>query len=290
MPDPQKRDGSTLAEQIERLLACPRCRSSCAVHDTEIRCSNPACGFSGSIADDVAIMIARDATSYFDDKHEMLAVSHEGEGVKDICYQPQADLLESVMPSSGVILDVGCGSDLPYTPSPESFVIGLDASLESVRANMQVDLRVYGSATAMPLPDHAIDCIVSFYAVHHMTGQTVRENRRKALAAFREFGRVLKPGGELIIFEASPRQLVWVAEKHLWNVARSILGPTLDMFFYSPKAYETLGKIALPGAQFTQHEFRNPWFRMLPLSFSIPWAAIPRGMIPMRYMVYRWKV
>jgi ubiquinone/menaquinone biosynthesis C-methylase UbiE len=190
----------------------------------------------------------------------------------------------------GIVLDVGCGSALPYTPNDGSFVIGLDASFESVRANTQVDMRVYGSATAMPLPDHTVDTIVAFYAIHHMTGKTVRENRRKALAAFREFGRVLKPGGELIIFEASPRELIWTAQKHLWNVARSILGPTLDMFFYSPKSYEVLGEIALPGAQFTHHELRSSWFRMLPLSFSLPWARIPRGMIPMRYMVYRWRV
>lgn len=68
-----------------------------------------------------------------------------------------------------------------------------------------MDLRIHGSATALPLADRSIDAIVCFYSIHHMVGATVAQNRALVNAAFQEFGRVLKLHGELFVFELAPR-------------------------------------------------------------------------------------
>ena len=103
----------------------------------------------------------------------------------------------SVGSPSSVVLDVGCGPALPYRRDPRWFVIGLERSFESLRRNADVDLRVHGTATALPLADRSIDAIVCFYSIHHMVGATVTQNRALVNAAFQEFGRVLKLHGEL---------------------------------------------------------------------------------------------
>ncbi len=280
---------ASLKEQVERLLVCPRCRSRFDVVDTALRCQNVACGFVGGLKDDVALLGERADYSFFDDKHDLLATSNEGEGVRCNCYHQQEALLQTALAPGSVVLDVGCGPGLPYQKPPETFVIGLEASYESIKVNTQVDMRVHGSAEALPLPDRSVDAVVSFYAVHHMTGQTVAENRQKVVRAFRELGRVTRPGGEILIFEISPWPPVWQAEKLLWNTARSVLGRKLDMFFYSAGAYEALGRVTLPGARFSMQEFQTSITTMMPLAFSLPWLQVPRAIVPMRYCVYRWR-
>ena len=140
------------------------------------------------------------------------------------------------------MLDVGCGPTLPYQKPADTFVIGLEASYDSIRANRAVDLRLYGSALEIPLPDRAVDAAFAYYAIHHMTGRTLVENRQNLERAFRELGRVVKPGGEILIFEVSPWRVVWLAEKLLWNSAKAVLGEKLDMCFYPADIYERVGR------------------------------------------------
>ena len=188
-----------------------------------------------------------------------------------------------------VVLDVGCGPTLPYVKPTDTFVIGLEASYESIAVNDKVDMRLYGTAAELPFPDRSLDAVLAFYAVHHMTGQTVDENRRTAVRAFREFGRVIRPGGELLVFEVSPWPAVWLAEKLLWNTARRILGRNLDMFFYSAGAYGALGRAAFPDARFSMQSFGNAPLMLMPPIFSLPWLQIPSALYPMQPSLYRWR-
>jgi SAM-dependent methyltransferase len=119
---------------------------------------------------------------------------------------------------------------LPYQKKG-AFIIGLESSLPSIRANPDVDLRVFGSATKIPFADQSVDMVVCFYSVHHFVGNNLDETYDLVIRAFREFERVIKPGGFLFIFEMSPMKPDAMVQKAMWNSVRKVLGKKLDMHF-----------------------------------------------------------
>lgn len=280
----------TLPEHVERLLVCPVCRSRFAVVGDEVRCQNTACGFVGLLAHDVVLLGDRTNVSFFDDRHQVMTAGNAQEGVRCLCYEDQSRTVEGLMRPGQVVLDVGCGPSLPYTKPDDTFVIGLEASYESIRANRGVDLRVYGSALEVPLPDRSVDLVLAFYAVHHMTGQTLAENLQRLERAIRELGRVVKPGGELLVFEVSPWRPAWLAERLLWNTARRVLGQKLDMCFYTREVYERIGRVALPQARLAVEPFSTSMLSTFPPAFSLPWLPIPRFLYPFDVNLYRWRL
>jgi ubiquinone/menaquinone biosynthesis C-methylase UbiE len=280
----------SLPEHVERLLACPQCRSRFVVVGNEVRCTNAACGFTGLLAHDVVLLGDRSAPSFFDGRHEVMTAGNSQEGVRCLCYEDQASLVEPLLKSGQLVLDVGCGPTLPYAKPADTFVIGLEASYESIRANRGVDLRVYGSALQVPLPDGSIDMVLAFYAVHHMTGQTLAENVRQLERVLRELGRVVKPGGELLVFEVSPWRPAWLAERLLWNTAKRLLGKKLDMCFYAADVYERIGRTALPEAHLSVQSFSTSMLSTFPPAFSLPWLPIPRFLYPFDVNLYRWRL
>ncbi len=280
---------SSLREQVEYLLVCPRCQSRLDATDAEVRCRSVACGFVGALANDVVLLGDRSRLSFFDDKHQVMAAGNEREGAQCICYERQSTLVESFLQPGMVVLDVGCGPTLPYQKPADSFVIGLEASYESIVVNDDVDMRIYGTAAELPFADRSLDAVLAFYAVHHMTGQNRAENRETVVQVFREFGRVIKPGGELLVFEVSPWPPFALVEKAIWNTARGILGRKLDMFFYSRRAYEALGRATLPEARLSIEPFQTPLTTTFPPVFSLPWFQLPRAMYPMDAILYRWR-
>jgi ubiquinone/menaquinone biosynthesis C-methylase UbiE len=277
-------------EQVERILVCPACRSPFAVVGADLCCTNGACGFVGLLAHDVVVLGDRSVPSFFDERHEVMTAGKSQEGVRCLCYEDQSGVVEGLLAPGQIVLDVGCGPVLPYEKPPGAFVIGLDASYESILANRAVDLRVYGSALAVPLPDRSVDLALAFYAVHHMTGQTLAENVGKLGQAITELGRVVKPGGQLLVFEVSPWGPAWLAERLLWNTARKLLGPKLDMCFYTADIYERVGRAALPHATFSIEPFSTSMLSTFPPAFSLPWLPIPRFLYPFDVNLYRWRL
>jgi hypothetical protein len=87
----------------------------------------------------------RDQSS-LDDKHAVMEHGSAEPGVRQCCYAEQAAAIESLIPEGAVVVDVGCGPALPYRRSKSWFLIGVDMSYESLRANTDVDLPVYASA------------------------------------------------------------------------------------------------------------------------------------------------
>ena len=204
---------------IERYLACPVTHRPLNVEGDTITC--PESGFTGSIRDGVAV-VSSVVPSFFDSRFEVMQQGHELEGEKSFCYSQQTALLESYFNAGQVLLDVGCGPSLPYAKHPDSFVIGLESSFESIRANVDVDLRVFGSAAALPLPDASIDIVICFYSIHHMVGDTRRQTADNVASAFREFGRVLKPGGFLFVFEMTPIIPFVFFQALAWNTVSAV--------------------------------------------------------------------
>jgi SAM-dependent methyltransferase len=111
------------------------------------------------------------------------------------------------LPQNSHGLDVGCGVGL-YTlwlaeaVGPDGRVVGMEPSAERVEAARTLTAGALpgsrlqfreGDATALPFPDAAFDWVWCGDVLHHVP-ETVR--------ALREFARVLRPGGRIIVKES----------------------------------------------------------------------------------------
>ncbi len=110
------------------------------------------------------------------------------------------------------LLDFGCGNGANTVLFAPDFatVIGMDVEPERVdeaRANAKqsgitnLEYSVY-DGERLPLPDHSIDCVVSFEVIEH-----TKDDR----AALRDIARVLKPGG---LFCGSVPNKFYLMETH----------------------------------------------------------------------------
>jgi SAM-dependent methyltransferase len=228
--------------------------------------------------------------SFFDDKHEVMEHGSAEPGVRRCCYAEQATVIESAIPSGAVVVDVGCGPALPYRRAQPWVLIGVDLSYESLRANTEVDLRVYGSAADLPLADCSVDAIVSLYAIHHFGGQTRRENEGRVARGFAEFGRVLKPGGSLFIFELSPWWPIWQMQCVTWNLVRKLV-PSMDIFFWRECGLVNIAAAHLGrSTKFRRVRFHAPALTSIPPVFACPAMKMPRFLFPFDVHLYHWTV
>jgi len=277
------------ASMVEKWLSCPMGHGKLTVTESRIASEEPA--FKGEIVDDVAVMTGAIQKSFFDDKFETMQKGHERKGEWDFCYAQQTDLLESYLRPGQLILDVGCGPSLPYSRPEGAVVLGLEPSFNSIRANRDVDLRVNGSATAIPLRDSSVDVIVCFYSIHHMVGRTREETRTNVGRAFKEFGRVLKPEGALFVFEMTPIAPFQAVQSLLWNLVRSAAPGMLDMYFWSASALLSVARENLPaGSASEKLIFGTSLFSAIPPVFNLPWFKIPRGLYPLDARLYKWRM
>lgn len=270
-------------------LVCPCCHERLVITGDKIEC--PKSGFHGTIRDGVAMMIPSLRPSFFDNKYETMANGHEREGEWSLCYAQQTALLTDALRPGQVVLDVGCGPILPYHKPAGVFVIGLEPSFHSIRANHEVDLRVYGSAENIPMASASADIVTCFYSIHHMVGATIQKTQANVGRAFREFGRVLKPGGQLFVFEMTPSILFGWSQTLYWNPLRRLFPHVLDMYFWSAAAIIDLGRRALPaGSQVEKVVFRTSVFTYFPPAFSLPWLRVPRLIYPLDAKLYKWRM
>ena len=98
------------------------------------------------------------------------------------------------------VLELGCGRYSYATPAREFCreVIGVEPS-PSLRDNAWVDYRVRGDLYHVPLPANSVDLIILRYVMEHL---------ERPLDALREAGRVLRPGGKLVLLTPNRRHYV----------------------------------------------------------------------------------
>ncbi len=97
------------------------------------------------------------------------------------------------------VLDIGCGSSRIIQDLPAA--VGLDILLPKLRFLRDRHSRlVQGSIFALPFPDGAFDAVICSEVIEHVPAHP---------AVFAEMGRVLRPGGTLILGTPDYGRLLW---------------------------------------------------------------------------------
>ncbi|XP_058489186.1 alkylated DNA repair protein alkB homolog 8 isoform X1 [Solea solea] len=107
----------------------------------------------------------------------------------------------SSLPPGSVLADVGCGNGKYLGVNPEVTAIGCDRSSALVQICAERGFQAFVSdALGVPLRTASCDACISIAVIHHFSTQERR------LAAVRELVRLLKPGGQALIY-------VWAFEQ-----------------------------------------------------------------------------
>jgi SAM-dependent methyltransferase len=126
--------------------------------------------------------------------------------------------IAACLPARGRILEVGCGTGglLAAADSAERSIVGIDIALRWLvvaRARLkayEADIPLIGAdAEKLPWPDASFDAVVADSIVEHLSD---------AACAFREWARVVRPGGRLLLW--SPNRYSFATDPHvgLWGV------------------------------------------------------------------------
>jgi demethylmenaquinone methyltransferase / 2-methoxy-6-polyprenyl-1,4-benzoquinol methylase len=142
----------------------------------------------------------------------------------------------AVSPTSGPVLDLGCGTgDLGLLLAESGTVIGVDLShamlLEARRKSGDRIRLVEGSAFALPFADAGFDAAVSGF---------VLRNLEDLPAAFAELARVVAPGGQIGLVDITepPRP----AMRRLFDAYFGVAAPALGRLAGRRDAYRYLAR------------------------------------------------
>jgi len=136
-------------------------------------------------------------------------------------YYACKDQLEEIIRNNDVILDVGCGGGQSAIRLKEHYphlcLTGIDLSTYLIaRARQRAQRKGYeihfevADAEALPFPDASFDIVYSFGSAKHWPDP---------LRAFGECWRVLKPGGEFLVADATSDATLEQAE-NFYAIAR----------------------------------------------------------------------
>ena len=142
------------------------------------------------------------------------------------------DDLLAELPTDPAVLDVGCGDGARTLANLPAGAVGLDFSRRGLdlAAETVPDARlVQGDMTALPVADDTVDGITAYHAVFHVP-------RQRHPDVYREFARVLRPGGVV---------LMTLPSGTFETVRRGWMGGS--MFFSAPGRQATLEQLAAAG-------------------------------------------
>ena len=126
--------------------------------------------------------------------------------------------LPGLLDEEWIVGDLGCGTgELAASLAPfVARVIGVDASkpmLAAARRRLEghanVDLRI-GELEALPIADRELDAAVLFLVLHHVV---------EPVRALAEVGRVLRPGGRVLVVDMMPHEREEYRQRmgHVWQ-------------------------------------------------------------------------
>jgi SAM-dependent methyltransferase len=190
-------------------LACPDCRAS--LGGDPLSCS--ACGRVFEIQDGIPLLLPNAMLGDTEQRQHALyaAVAHEYDDVfprhiVDHYLGKRTGLIKQVLPLGGLVLDVGCGTgQLGSAIASEGYdVFGVDLSPSMViRARERGIVAFSGVTTALPFAADTFDLAVTVATLHHL------ETPERVAATVGEMGRVVKPGGFVVLWDHNPANPYW---------------------------------------------------------------------------------
>lgn len=115
-------------------------------------------------------------------------------------------LLRRHLPGARRVLDAGCGRAgiLQDNFRNVPFLAGADADLSSLRDNTRLHGGALANLRALPFADASFDIVGSTWVMEHL---------EEPQEAFREIGRVLRPGGHLLVLAPNAWSLVTLVNR-----------------------------------------------------------------------------
>jgi SAM-dependent methyltransferase len=268
---------------LSNILYCPNCQSRLS---EKLACN--MCTDKSLFIDNTFIAKSTLDQSYFDQCFETMIKSNHEIGSWNIFYKDQINFFSSSIKPGDIVLDIGCGPEIPYSPPDNCFLIGLDPSYLSIKSNQQIKFGIFGDAAKIPIFNNSIDKIVCFYSLHHMTGHSVDENVKIVTNVFNEFNRILSRSGELIIFDVSPVFPFNIFQNITWNAFKAKIGGSLDMFFWKDSHLKGLSAEILKDFKYSKTTFKCKSSEMFSPIFNLPSLKIPRLLYPFNINAYKW--
>jgi SAM-dependent methyltransferase len=140
------------------------------------------------------------------------AVAHEYDDVfprhvAEHYIDKRTGLIKDLLPLGGLVLDVGCGTgQLGSAIASQGFdVFGVDLSASMVARARERGLvgTFAGITTALPFAESSFDLALTVATLHHL------ETPERVAATVREMGRVVKPGGFVVLWDHNPANPYW---------------------------------------------------------------------------------
>ena len=166
------------------------------------------------------------------------------------------DLINKHIQPGHRLLDAGCGRYMKYCKelSGVAQVVGIDLEPVLETNNEHFPFGVRGNLAHLPFPSDYFDVVISRSVVEHL---------EDPLAVFREFARVLRPGGKIVIVTPNKYDYVSVIAAitpyrfHRFLVSRLFQVPGGDAFptLYRANTRSALRKI-FRGASLTEVELQ----------------------------------
>jgi demethylmenaquinone methyltransferase/2-methoxy-6-polyprenyl-1,4-benzoquinol methylase len=172
------------------------------------------------------------------------------------------EMWRAVPEEARIVLDLctGNGASLPGLRRPGRLVLGMDVSLGMLEAAAATEERsgwaprlVCADAFRLPLRAHSVDAVTIAFGVRNL------RPRAEALA---EIARVMRPGGRLVVLEATAPSPGPMAPLHRFHLNRVV--PLLGRLSRDPSAYRYLARSVLEFGDGTEfdHALEAAGFRI----------------------------
>ncbi len=177
----------------------------------------------------------------------------------DIEELSSAEFFEFVSPQRGErLLDAGCGTgeNILRLHDRVHRIIAVDFSGQAIaRCRRRVESHGISnvelhqsSVTELPIPDHSVDKIICMSVLHYLSDEEAR-------GAFREFARVLVPGGTLILHAKNSSSL-YLSTLLLAKRVKMLMGKTVKVENFRPLRWYC-GELSAAGLRVMEYNSFN---------------------------------
>jgi SAM-dependent methyltransferase len=192
--------------------ACPRCRAPLMADGADLTC--PTCKERYGRADNVPVLLLTREADQVTGRQQALYdhVAHDydqvfREHVAEHYLRKRTATVRRLLPFGGTVLDVGCGTGAlaGWIQRAGYDVVGVDASTGMLAEALENGVgAVYAAySSALPFEDGVFDLSLSVATMHHL------ETPERVADTIAEMGRVVRPGGYVLIWDHNPLNPYW---------------------------------------------------------------------------------